>query len=339
MTVLQSVTSVTIGDPAAFVAYWAERADEDDFGLTRPAPGRLEAAWSLGRARIELEGPAARIAVESGDIGGLVTMRGLVAWYLGRFDLVLAEPDWSGETLAGEMPPNFHFAEVAEMRALNPFYHRMVLTGDMTPFTKDGMHFRMYRQRPGVTEPRWPRMSGRGTVDWPSGPDAPFNPAYTARHVDAEAGVMFVDIYRHEGSPTCDWCLSRPVGERVGLAGPGSGWLPQEQTLLLAGDETAVPAILRMLEMARPDQRGTALLVAPDGRAVQEVRTASAIEARWLIRGRDEGLVEAAMRLRGPEGETHHWFAASQAEARAMRRHYRQELGLAREHMYCAAYW
>ncbi|MGZ9810784.1 siderophore-interacting protein [Pseudoroseicyclus sp. H15] len=339
VTQLESATFVTIEDTAAFRNYLATRAAEDDFGLSQPAPGQLQAERQTGRAKIDLGGGAARIAVEAGDIGGLVATRGLVSWYLGGYDLVLAEPVWSGEDLSGQVPPNFHFADVVDVRELNRSYLRLTLEGDMAPFAAGGLHFRMFRQQPGIAAPVWPRMSARGTVDWPKGPGAPFCPAYTARHVYADAGVMMVDIFRHEGGPTVDWCLSRPIGERVGLSFSGKDDTPVEPWLMMAGDETAVPALLRMLEQARPDQRGEVLLLAGDESAVQEVQTASQIEARWLIRGKGESLTEAAAGLRGPKGETHYWFAASKAEARQMRAHFRQTLGVAREHMYCAAYW
>ncbi|CEA09171.1 Vibriobactin utilization protein ViuB [Arthrobacter saudimassiliensis] len=113
------------------------------------------------------------------------------------------------------------------------------------------------------------------------------------------------------GGPASSWAAEAQPGDRVAIIGPnaancvtaeaygGIEWRPGlARHVLLAGDETAVPAITAILEQLPADVTGYALLEVPDPADIQPVRTASGVGVRWLPReGRPHGtLLEGAVR-------------------------------------------
>lgn len=113
------------------------------------------------------------------------------------------------------------------------------------------------------------------------------------------------------GGPASTWAAAARPGDRVTVIGPnavhcvtaesygGIEWRPGlAQHVLLAGDETAVPAIASILENLPEDFTGHALLEVPDAADIQELSTPSRVRISWLPRnGRAHGeALEAAVR-------------------------------------------
>ncbi|MHA7179203.1 siderophore-interacting protein [Arthrobacter sp. MDB2-24] len=115
------------------------------------------------------------------------------------------------------------------------------------------------------------------------------------------------------GGPASEWAAAARPGDRVCMIGPnasaaqcrtagaygGIEWSPGlAQHVLLAGDETAVPAISAILEALPEDISGSAFLEVPDLQDVQPIATRSAVTVTWLARaGKPHGeLLEAAVR-------------------------------------------
>ncbi|MFF2822054.1 siderophore-interacting protein [Arthrobacter koreensis] len=141
---------------------------------------------------------------------------------------------------------------------------------------------------------------------------------YTVRasRCSAPEPEIDVDFVLHfdadgEGGPASTWAAAAKPGDRVTVIGPnavhcvtaesygGIEWRPGlAQHVLLAGDETAVPAIASILENLPEDFTGHALLEVPDAADVQQLTTASKVSISWLPRnGRPHGeALEAAVR-------------------------------------------
>lgn len=113
------------------------------------------------------------------------------------------------------------------------------------------------------------------------------------------------------GGPASTWAAAARPGDRVTVIGPnavhcvtaesygGIEWRPGlAQHVLLAGDETAVPAIASILENLPGDFTGHALLEVPDAADIQDLATGSQVAITWLPRnGRAHGeALEAAVR-------------------------------------------
>lgn len=136
---------------------------------------------------------------------------------------------------------------------------------------------------------------------------------YTVRRarLDAVYPEIDVDIVLHgEGAgttaegPGATWARQARPGDRVTLIGPNSRaahcvleetyagieWRPGTAgRILLAGDETAVPAICAILESLPPHLSGDAVLEVPNAADVRDIRTEADVAVTWLARGSGAG--------------------------------------------------
>ncbi|NAZ81643.1 SIP domain-containing protein [Kineococcus sp. R8] len=142
---------------------------------------------------------------------------------------------------------------------------------------------------------------------WRALPDAdrPVMRTYTVRAVRPHLRELDVDFVLHgvadgHAGPASAWAAAVAVGDRVVLAGPGAAgtgrmwgveWAPppEARTLLLAADETAVPAVCAVLESLPAGVRATALLEVPEVGDVLEVRSDADLTVEWLPRARPQG--------------------------------------------------
>ncbi|MFJ3957205.1 siderophore-interacting protein [Arthrobacter sp. NPDC090010] len=108
----------------------------------------------------------------------------------------------------------------------------------------------------------------------------------------------------HGAGPAASWAAEAKVGDRLTIIGPnnraahcitaqtygGIEWRPGlAQRVLLAGDETAVPAICAILESLPAYLSGHAFLEVPEAGDFQDIRTAADVEITWLARGASIG--------------------------------------------------
>ena len=77
-----------------------------------------------------------------------------------------------------------------------------------------------------------------------------------ARAVDIERQELWIDFLQHPApgirTPGADFARDAKPGDRAALLGPGGGSLPAAQSILLAGDESALPAIARIAAEVPP---------------------------------------------------------------------------------------
>jgi len=132
----------------------------------------------------------------------------------------------------------------------------------------------------------------------------------------------------------------------LGVGGPrGSFIVPDDfDWYLLAGDETALPAIGRRLEELPAGARAIVVVEVADAGEQQRLDTNARLETVWLDRGGVEPgaqplLFDAIASLALPSGEGYAWVAAEAATAKAVRRHLVEERGLPKDRVKAAAYW
>lgn len=141
---------------------------------------------------------------------------------------------------------------------------------------------------------------------------------YTVRQsrLDAVYPEIDVDFVMHfdadgHGGPAANWALNAKPGDAITLIGPNSRsaqcytaevyggieWRPgMAQRVLLAGDETAIPAISAILESVPSYMSGHALLEVPEAGDFLDLKTDADIDITWLARG-------AAIGRSRPHGE------------------------------------
>ncbi|MFV2103407.1 siderophore-interacting protein [Micromonospora sp. LOL_024] len=190
--------------------------------------------------------------------------------------------------------------EVRAVRRLSPSFVRVTFTGpDLDRFADNGYDQRIKLALPlpgqvGVRLPQGPDWYTR----WRALPDGQRNPirTYTVRAVRPQFGQVDVDLVLHgDGGPATRWARQVHPGDEIALIGPDSGYdgdhggvefrPPSTGCLLLAGDETAVPAISGICERLPLDARGRVLLEVPDAADALPLVTPPGIEVTWLPRG------------------------------------------------------
>ncbi|GAA1328030.1 SIP domain-containing protein [Brachybacterium horti] len=112
-----------------------------------------------------------------------------------------------------------------------------------------------------------------------------------------------IDMVLHLEEPVVEgtgvaarWAASAQVGDEITLLGPNTHLVGPDyggiefrpgtaRRLLLAGDETALPAICAVIESLPESFTGHALIEVPDAADEQRVPTRSGVEITWLARG------------------------------------------------------
>jgi len=118
---------------------------------------------------------------------------------------------------------------------------------------------------------------------------------YTVRAVRPHSReVDLVFVAHGDAGPASAWAASATPGDEIVLIGPdefsagrtvGIDWRPGDvETLVLAGDETAAPAIASILESLPHDARGIAMIEVPSARDRLEIVAPDGVEVRWLPR-------------------------------------------------------
>ena len=178
-----------------------------------------------------------------------------------------------------------------------------LLTGTPDAVAAAGPTVSLLVPRVGDADPRWPQVARDGRIVWPIGAHGVALRSYTARRQDPAAGEVEIDFVLHGDGPAAAWAAAAAPGALLGVAGGGSlGERPAAQ-VLLAGDETALPAITRILGAAAPGTRGLALIEVADAAEEQPLPAPDGVDVRWLHRdGTPPGRGHAARRRRRRAG-------------------------------------
>ncbi|MGE0972111.1 siderophore-interacting protein [Klebsiella sp. WOUb02] len=122
-------------------------------------------------------------------------------------------------------------AVVHQITDIHPRMTRVVLSGETVAHFADalpGAWVKVFFTPPGEAE----------------GPGR----AYTISHLNKQAQTLSLDIVRHSDGAAMRWIKSARPGDIIRLAGPREGLAARGITsLLLFGDETAIPAICAIL--------------------------------------------------------------------------------------------
>jgi NADPH-dependent ferric siderophore reductase len=164
--------------------------------------------------------------------------------------------------------------------------------------------------------------------------------SYTVRDRRRERAEIDVDFVLHGASagPATSWARTAAPGDVLGRYGPDAAYrrpLPAADTVLLAGDETAVPAAWSLLS----EVAGAVVFLEVTDAAEEQPMPG---EVHWLHRGGAEHGVALAEAVRGAElgdGSVAAWLAGEAGMVRALRRHLVGERGLGKRAVEFTGYW
>ncbi|MGV0912286.1 DUF2218 domain-containing protein [Martelella sp. FOR1707] len=330
-------------DPVAMLDTLEEHLGEH-FDITRSGE-RLTVRTETGEAVLAVDRESLNIALAAPSAEKLQLARTMLAEYLFYFagDDAM-ELAWS-DPPPPAVPPNLHEVRVVATETVTPHMLRVKFAcADVTPFIGGNMHVRLLVPPKG-REPVWPVIGEDGRIKWPEGEDALLIRVYTIRFVDIERGEVWVDFLQHPApgiaTPGADFARDAKPGDRAAFLGPGGGSVPEAESIFLAGDEAALPAIARIAEEAPAGTGLTAIIEVESAAEEQAIGGAAELDLTWLHRSSagTEGLAQAIRHaLADLDSETFVWIACEKSDIRDIRALLKNRQH-DRKKMYVAWYW
>ncbi|MGW1890874.1 siderophore-interacting protein [Streptomyces sp. NPDC002004] len=238
-----------------------------------------------------------------------------------------------------------HRAEVVRTERLSPHMQRVVLGGaGLDGFSAGACtdhYVKLLFMPEGVTYPE-PLDLQRIRAELPRD-QWPVTRTYTVRTWDPAAGELTLDFVVHGDEGLAGpWAANARPGDSIRFMGPGGAYAPDADAdwHLLAGDESALPAIAAALE-ALPDGATAHAFVEVAG-PEEEVKVDSPAEIVWLHRGDrpvGEALIRSVRALDFPAGRVHAFVHGEAGFVKELRRYLRIERDIPREHMSISGYW
>lgn len=181
---------------------------------------------------------------------------------------------------------------------------------------------------------------------------------YTVRAYRPERHEFDIDVVLHgDTGPGSVFAGRARVGDRIGVLGPNVHCAYADrvngveynlellgQHTLIAGDETALPAIGSILETLPAGVCATALVEIPEAADAQSVATSAELDIHWLPRRelrrrRGVALLTELRSLPLPSGDVYAWVSGEASMVKAARRHLVDERGLDRSAVTFMGYW
>ena len=303
-----------------------------------------------GTAHLECEGGCLCVNAYGLDEGTLTFVKMALAEHIVEF----AEAEnprivWTGDGQVGGLLPFFREMRVVGARDVTPRMRRVTLRGgDMARFAEGGLHVRLLFPPAGLAQPEWPTVGEDGRVVWPKGAAKLTGRVYTIRSIDVAKGEIELDFVMHEGNkyPGSGFAADAKAGQIVGMTGPGGLGPSPADWYLLAGDETALPAIGRILAGLPAAARAVVRIEIADAAEEQPLASPARLDLVWLHRGDAEAgtttLLEDAVRAvewPAADARVFAWAGCEHKTFRIIRKYLRSERGLTREQHMIAAYW
>ncbi|MFC8448651.1 siderophore-interacting protein [Kitasatospora sp. NPDC057223] len=242
-------------------------------------------------------------------------------------------------------PRKPHTAHVVRTERLTPHMQRVVLGGEglaaFTAGTSTDHYVKLLFPAEGVSYPE-PFDLEQIREEFPRA-QWPVTRTYTVRSWDAVLRELALDFVVHGDEGLAGpWAVRARPGDVVRFNGPGGGYAPDTGAdwHLLAGDESALPAIAAALESlpSGAEVRAFIEVTGPE----EEQKFSSDVDVVWLHRGGrpvGELLVEAVRGLEFPPGRVHAFVHGEAGFVKELRALLRVERQIPREDLSISGYW
>ena len=228
---------------------------------------------------------------------------------------------------------------------LTPRMVRVTLAGaELTglPVPEPAASVRLLIPSSGRSELVMPEWSGNEFL-LPDG-QRPIIRTFTPRFFRPELNELDLDVVIHEGGATSGWALAASPGDPAAVSGPGRGYSfdPEATHFVLAGDETAIPAIAQLLEALPAEKPVRVLIEVGSVEARLELPSHPEADARWLDLPENAppgtALVPAIGEVELDPG-VRLWVAGEAAAMHQIRQYLFEEQGLPRSQATVRGYW
>jgi len=230
--------------------------------------------------------------------------------------------------------------EVLRVQDITPLMRRVTLGGAEIDGIPEGPNLKLVIQPPGATDLVWPVRGADGKPAMPDGRPMLTTRTYSLRRLDRAAGELDVDFVLHGHGIACKWAQDARPGDRIGIGGPGGPEVREADWYLLAGDQTALPAISRILEQLPPHAKGVALIQVPNRSEEQPLDHPPGISLHWLHSDDGHVFEDAVRSLAWPSDvKVYVWMAGESTIVRSLRSYVREEKKLGKKDFLAIGYW
>ncbi|AGP52508.1 siderophore-interacting protein [Streptomyces rapamycinicus] len=243
--------------------------------------------------------------------------------------------------------------EVRRNTSLTPAFSTITLGGPELEHLKP-MGFdqtvRLFFPREGQDGLRMPRLSSEAWMAeillLPKS-RRPWVRNFTIRRARPELGEVDIEFALHGDTPASTWARRARPGDPAGIFDMGMSYLPpaHAEWQLLAGDESAVPAILAILEDAPASLVADVFLEVPGTADIRtDISAPEGVRVRWLARdGADtrpgELALDAVRASSLRPGRFYTWVAGEAGLATGLRRHLVRDRGVPKPDIAFFGYW
>ncbi|MGC0365403.1 NADPH-dependent ferric siderophore reductase [Rhodococcus sp. 27YEA15] len=251
-------------------------------------------------------------------------------------------------------------AEVVASKRISPGFVRVTIAGEqlssVAPMGADHW-FRFFFPQAGQTELRLPSAaSNLWYAQWlmMSKDTRPVVRNYTIRAYRPAGSGLFgdrteIDIdFAHHGDsgPASAWANAATEGGRVALLDEGRIYNPTPDATwqLLVGDESALPAVIGILESAPADLRAEVFLEIAHDDDKQDVPESAGVNVHWLVRTDADAVpgvlaLETVRAAELPTGTSYTFVAGEQALTTGLRRHLVNDRQFAKSNITFTGFW
>lgn len=241
-------------------------------------------------------------------------------------------------------PPPFRVVAVRNVRTLTPRMVRLTFGGDQLAgleIDQPAASVRLLVPSPGagLEIPTW-----NGNEFLLDDGSRPIIRTFTPLNLDRERLQIDLDIVRHDGGAVSSWADAAQPGDEAAISGPGRGYEVDAgaTAFLLAGDETALPAIGQLIEAIPPSIPVQVVVEVAQRDAQRNLPSHPALVVEWVERSAGDApgaaLVPAVEDVDIPP-EAKVWVAGEAAAMHRVRRHLSDDRGLPRSDVTVRGYW
>ncbi len=311
---------------------------EHDLEILHDTDAKLTVQTHYGQISFSPMQGGTRAEIKAPHADYLQTLKdSLVEQITAVFPDIAQQIRWSDAAAAGQLPANARVMSVAAVSSLAGGFLRVTLKGDVSRFSQEAIHFRLGIPPEGQPV-QWPTVGSNGATQWPKGDAKLHLPVYTARDVRPELGELVFDLFRHEGGRATGWAETVAAGTEVLVTGPGGGGCKINGPIRGFADDTAFPAVARILE-ANPDLHGRISLFASSAEgAMYPLPEHAGVDIIWESPAARGSMADEAVAAIGEENQTFLWFAGEKRLTTKVRAAWK-ESGRAAQEAYISAYW